>query len=73
MSLEKNDIIFTPESTVLKENEFIFTPADNEMVLALNIMMYNGALRLYEHLQEIPGVSKKTLQTVNKYIEETYG
>ena len=57
----------------LKENEFIFTPADNEMLLALNIMMYNGALRLYEHLQEIPGVSKKTLQIVDKYLDETYG
>jgi len=57
----------------LAENEFIFTPADNEMEMALNIMMYNGALRLYEHLQETPGVSKKTLQIVDKYLDKTYG
>jgi len=58
----------------LKEGmEFEITPATDEVALALEIMMYNGALRLYEHLQEIPGVSKKTLQAIDKYLEETYG
>jgi hypothetical protein len=57
----------------LEENEFILAPASDEMELALNIMMYNGALRLYEHLQEIPGVSRKTLEAIDKYIGETYG
>lgn len=53
--------------------EFEITPATDEVALALEIMMFNGALRLYEHLQEIPGVSKKTLQAIEKYLEETYG
>jgi len=58
----------------LKEGmEFEITPATDEVALALEIMMYNGALRLAEHLKEIPGVSKKTLQIVDKYIGETYG
>lgn len=64
MSLEENP---------LAENEFILAPVSEEMELALNIMMYNGALRLYEHLQEIPGISKKTLEEIDKYIGETYG
>ena len=57
----------------LEENEFELTPTTKEMALALNIMMYNGALRLAEHLKETPGVSKKTLQIVDKYLDETYG
>ena len=57
----------------LEENEFILAPASDEMELALNIMMYNGALRLYEHSQEVPGVSRKTLEAIDKYIGETYG
>ena len=52
--------------------EFEITPATDEVVLALEIMMYNGALRLYEHLKETPGVSKKTLQIIDKYLEKTY-
>jgi hypothetical protein len=57
----------------LAENEFEITPENDQVALALEIMMYNGALRLYEHLQKTPGVSKKTLQIVDKYLEETYG
>ena len=72
MSLEKNDIVFTPESTVLAENEFVLAPVSEEMELALNIMMYNGALRLAEHLKRMPGVSKKIVQEVDKYLKEIY-
>ena len=73
MSLKKNGIIFTPESTVLAENEFEIIPQTEEMALALNIMMYNGALRLAEHLQQMPGVSKKIVKEIDKYLEEVYG
>jgi hypothetical protein len=57
----------------LAENEFEITPATDEVALALDIMMYNGALRLAEHLKRMPGVSKKIVQEVDKYLEEVYG
>jgi hypothetical protein len=56
-----------------EEREFEITPANDQVALALEIMMYNGALRLAEHLKRMPGVSKKVVQEVDKYLEEVYG
>jgi hypothetical protein len=59
--------------TLAEGMEFEITPATDEVALALEIMMYNGALRLAEHLKRMPGVSKKIVQEVDKYLEEVYG
>lgn len=73
MSLKKSDVIFLPESKILAENEFLLSPVTEEMALALDIMMYNGALRLSEHIKRMPGVSKKVTQEMDKYLKEIYG
>ena len=73
MSLKKNDVIFLPESKILAENEFEFTVYNDQTALALDIMMYNGALRLSEHIKRMPGVSKKVTQEMDKYLKEIYG
>ena len=57
----------------LEENEFELNVHIEEMALALDIMMYNGALRLGEHLKRMPGVSKKVTQEIDKYLKEVYG
>ena len=57
----------------LEENEFELNVQSEEMALALDIMMYNGALRLSEHIKRMPGVSKKVTQEMDKYLKEIYG